>query len=280
MPEAIVVGAGLFGSVIACELRARDMEVVVVDDNREFSGSKPSACLIKPSWISSLSKEVINPSLDLLERRYGLEEIQFRTLPGIKAKVKHVSPNTVLKPADYERRVGSIAYRVKQWHVSNGTYSLFDAETTWSLSAKYLIIAAGFWTNQLVRMETKLTGLTGVSFLWPGKQLKEPFINVWAPYKQIAAFQRQDGVWIGDGSAILWNNWNAARKQQSERRCVAAVGLKGNPQATVGIRPYTGEKPCYLREQEPNLWVATGGAKNGIVSAAWSANEIAKRICK
>jgi hypothetical protein len=37
-------------------------------------------------------------------------------------------------------------------------------------------------------------------------------------------------------------------------------------------------KPCYLAEVRPQLWVATGGAKNGTLAAAWCAHELVQKL--
>ena len=36
-------------------------------------------------------------------------------------------------------------------------------------------------------------------------------------------------------------------------------------------------KPCLLEEIRPGLWVASGGAKNGMLAAGWAAHEICRR---
>jgi hypothetical protein len=95
----LVVGAGLFGSIIAAALRARGASVIVVDDARLEAGSRPAACLMKPGWFSSLGKSVYTPALSMLEELYGVKTIKFKM--GIaQVPVKWCDPASILLPAD------------------------------------------------------------------------------------------------------------------------------------------------------------------------------------
>lgn len=274
MSEVMVIGAGLFGSVIAKELRSRGMEVSVIDAGKQNSGSRPAACLIRSSWIAGLGKEILQPALKMLDKHYGVETIKFKT--GTKyTDVQFVKPNSILKPPDKTRTISGVHLYKGGWQANDGMFG--QGRVT---KAKVVIIAAGIWTPALLPVIGGLSGQAGVSFLWPEEKIEVPFIHPYAPYKQIVAFNRGDGLWMGDGTAIKQENWTAGHTLRSSARCQNQHETYTSHQTIYGIRPYSKEKPCYLREHQPNLWVATGGAKNGLLAAAWCAEQISKRLCK
>jgi len=266
--DAIVVGGGLFGQVIAKALRAQGRVVAVLDAHRSNAGSKPAACLMKPGWFAGLGRDVYEPSLNLLDRLYGVEDIEFKAALA-KVTVHWVNPAKILsEPVSTMEVVRALPGRVEG-----------RRET---LEAPLIIVAAGVWSNELLRdvdhSVPALSGRAGVAFLQPEKRIEQPFIKPWAPYKQIVAFNRGDGLWVGDGNTIKPERWSDKRLQQSAERCEAAVGGIVGAEALYGIRPYADVAgPCALWEARPGLWVATGGAKNGTIAAGWCAHEIARR---
>lgn len=275
--DAIVIGAGLFGSIIAAELRAQGRSVLTIDDRRPEAGSRPAACLMKPSWFSGLGREVTDPSLALLDRLYGVHDLSFRVGPG-HATVHWCDPARILVEEPMEARVIGVRRASSGgWAVGLGSAALV---------VPLVVVAAGVWTPDLVPVEGGLQGQAGMAFLWPREVMDgiEPFIRPWAPYRQLVAFDRGDGAWVGDGTAIKRENWTSDWEHVSYERCASAVGRlglgdreRGVVRPMFGIRPYSKARPCYLREHQPGLWVATGGAKNGTIAAGWCAHEIARR---
>lgn len=268
--DAVVVGAGLFGSVIAAALRAEGRRVVVIDDAQPEAGSRPAACLMKPSWFTSMGKDVHEPSLTLLDRLYGVSDLRFRVGPG-HATVHWCDPATILSETPLVSRVVRVRPDGLCWELV-----LRDQNP---ITTDLVVVAAGIWTPLLVPVEGGLDGQVGIAFLWPGETIEDPFIRPWAPYRQLVAFNRGDGLWVGDGAAVRREKWTDARADQSEQRCRSAVSrmCAPHPQPLFGVRPYSRMKPCYLCEHAPGLWVATGGAKNGTVAAGWCAHEIVRR---
>jgi glycine/D-amino acid oxidase-like deaminating enzyme len=90
-------------------------------------------------------------------------------------------------------------------------------------------------------------------------------------------FEEPEGIWAGDGTAIKPDNWTIERLQKSYERMRDFVAQDGGV-PSVGIRPYVPKaKPAYVEEVQPGVWVATGGAKNGLVAAGWAAHRILER---
>lgn len=280
MIDVVVIGAGLFGSVIAASLSRSGYTVTTVDDARPNRGSRPAACLMKSSWFSSMGHSVYDPALLELDGLYGVHDIQFRVNGLASATVHWVDPRQILQVSDHWARVeditktglhGSEAFVVRATDLQSGNEVEFQTSR--------VVVATGVWAEELVHTSVPIRGQAGVAFLWPDVEMKaQPFISVWAPYKQIVAFNRGDGLWCGDGSAILEKNWSAQHEKRSLDRCSKAVNMYSMPRVMYGVRPYAEARPCLLEEVERGLWVATGGAKNGTLAAGWCGAQLSERL--
>lgn len=277
-PDTIVVGGGLFGQIIAKALAAEGHSVTILDAGLEGAGSKPAACLMKPSWFSSLGKEVYDPALFLLDDLYGVQNVDFELRPKLGTATVHwIPPRKILRPnLITHATVTGVGVRRVDYVGANG--EVINAEPD------LVVVAAGIWT-QLLLSQCEQQAQKGVAFLLPNKRIDQPFIRPWAPYKQLVAFNRGDGLWVGDGTAIKAANWTEEREVKSRSRCIESLrldeghyGEEPEIQAIVGNRPYAkGHKPCLLEEVSSGLWVASGGAKNGTLAAGWAASEIVRR---
>lgn len=266
MHDVIVIGAGLFGSTIAAAFRKQGRGVLVIDDAREGAGSKPAACLMRPSWFSSLGKDVYEPALALLDDLYTVRDITFKVLRA-SVGVHWCDPAKILQPPTVKDSIRKLERFGSHW-IARGKHLDYEA--------KLVVVAAGYWSPLLAAVDGGLVGQAGMACLWPGESIEEPFIKVWAPYKQITAFNRGDGLWAGDSNSVRVDRWGETDCAATERRVSEAVGATARPKRLFGIRPYTKEKPCYLKQPQKGLWVATGGAKNGTLAAGWCASQLIK----
>lgn len=277
--DAIIVGGGLFGSVIAQELRSQGRRVEVLDRGEPLAGSGPAACLMKPSWFAGLGKEVHVPALETLDRLYGVNDLQF-TLhvgAGFATGIVHwVNPRHILR---FGKRYCSVA-AVAPGRVILAADQGAQPEV---LEARHVIVAAGVWTQQLLR-QYEQGWQRGMAVLYPEAHTSTGIIKPWAPYRQLVGFDRGDGVWVGDGSAIKHTNWSPTREEEIlsrerklARRMIGPVlPLEDQLQ---GLRPYwKGGKPCLLERVEDGLWVASGGAKNGTLAAGWCAWRLGREL--
>lgn len=275
MTDTIVVGGGLFGQIIAAALRAQGQEVRVLDNRERLAGSRPAACLMKPGWFSGLGKAVYEPSLALLDQLYGVRDLPFDVHVGALGKVVEQTVHWV----DPARVLSGPTELATVADVNPGRVTLCTGER---LEARNVVVAAGIWTQILLPRFPQKAQM-GLALLYPGNHPARGVIKPWAPYRQLVAFDRGDGLWVGDGSAIKADNWSQEREAQVVDREVQMARRVGNvsPADEVrylqGIRPYWGEKPCLLEQVSPGLWVASGGAKNGTIAAGWCAHEIARR---
>jgi glycine/D-amino acid oxidase-like deaminating enzyme len=282
MTDTIVIGTGLFGSLITRGLTGMGRSVLLIGDERADAGSGPAACLVKPEWTKKLGTDVVDRGMGWLYERFVVHNLPFleRTQSGKERTTLSffVEPSEMLLKPQVKAQVASIAQGgPSRFNVitSNGVYH-----------SDQVVVAAGVWSQQLVPWRNLgITGKAGCAFLYPewvGPGFN--FMTYWAPFKQIVGFQRGDGFWINDGSAILAQNWDGERTKDSDRRCEEEL-LKHRsmvrpwplPKVLYGIRPYVKQKPCLCEEVTPGLWVATGAAKNGTLLGAWCASVISEK---
>jgi hypothetical protein len=233
---------------------------------------------MRPSWFSSLGKDVYEPALKKLDELVGLSEIKFK-IPAGHVTVHWCDPKKVLLSGEEVRAGGArvISRGSDRWEVE---ISCGSSRPEFVFTRK-IIVAAGIWTKLLVP-EVDVVGQAGVAWLWPYGTILEPKVKVWAPYKQLVAFNRGDGLWVGDGLSL--RNWSAAYDAVSLARCREFIHLDKSlvneqPKRLFGYRPYVKEaKPCCLKEVNKGLWVATGGAKNGTLAAGWCADQLVRAL--
>lgn len=282
--DVLMVGAGIFGHVIGAKLERIGRDVFYVDAERDARGSRPAACLMRPSWLSKMGKDAYEPALRLLDDLYGLKSLSFRTRPlNREVHVHWIAPTEVMRPEKVHKGfVRSISHEnLGSTRIKGRPLARIKLESGWwNVRANLIVVAAGVWTNKLYP-HVDVIGQAGAAFVWENSTIESNFISVWAPYKQLVGFNgwEQNTVWCGDGSAILAKNYNSDRIAVSGQRCARATGLDVSKAKTLfGVRPYTKSNPCYLEEVLSDVWIATGGAKNGTVAAGWAARQIADAV--
>jgi len=257
----VIVGAGLFGSIAAELCERNGFEVIVIDSREPRAGSKPAACLLKPSWMSALSRAEIDQGLELLDALYGLRLIEFTVNRLKKAQVYHVNPGRILLPSNRIVRDKVVA-------VGDGWVETKGGERY----EGFVLVAAGIWSELLVPMQ-KQRALAGIALYFKGTV--KPSITVWAPYKQVVAFNiGPKRIWFGDGTSIQHKNFDEQeRLRQSTERAKKYVSLTSPYNWVVGYRPAIPKQLGYFEQVYKRTWVSSGGAKNGTIQAALQAQQ-------
>lgn len=275
--DCAIIGSGIFGSIIAKNLHSYGMNIRIVDDNKPSSGSKPAACLMKPSWYSSMGRDAWGPAMQKLKELYNVQQIEFKA--GIKnVKVDWIDPKSILTGDVLNKEINYVDYADGNWQL----WSPSSAAPI--LFCRTVILAAGIWCNKILKYSglpevPELSPRTGTSFGVQGI-INKPLIYPYAPYRQLVAFQIEEyKIWIGDGTAN--KHYSDEHLKKSRERCARL--LEAPPEVlspTTGHRPYVkNAKPCYLKEHAPGLWVVTGGAKNGTIAAGWAAHQLGMALC-
>lgn len=270
MRDIIIVGGGIIGTTVAKVFRNSGYDALLLDDRRPMSGSAASGGHLKESWFG-IPKEVYEPALDLLDVTWGLNGEDFLDVRnGKNTVVYRVNTDEVLKYPFTQGKVTSVS-------PLRGFPSV--KSTVGDEQGRMLLVAAGVWCHELLPAY-KTTPKQGVSFRVRGT-VHQPFIDTWAPYKQIVAHQQAENeMWIGDGSTILQRNWTDQHTTNSRDRCLKA--LEGPRPTDItrtihGLRPYTQhnpDEPCLFEQIGPNAYVATGAGKSGTISAGFVARRL------
>lgn len=277
--DCAIIGGGIFGSIIAKRLRKLGIVVVVIDNNEPMAGSKSAACLMKPSWYSSMGSDLFEPAMEQLHALYKVQQIEFAT-KLMNVTVDWIDPISILQSPDVRGTVKKIKHIDSNWNIyrDSGNNPAHPA-----IVCKYLILAAGVWSNKLLfssglEIVEGLSARTGSAFR--AKSKTEARIHPFAPYRQLVKFNiSPDTIWIGDGTTNI--NYGETNFKKSLERCANFAGLF--PQelsGSTGHRPYVKDcKSGYIKQHAPNLWVVTGGAKNGTIAAGLAAHRIGEMLC-
>lgn len=256
----VIVGGGIFGSIAAGLAVRRGARVVVVNPCVPEAASPAAACLIKPSWLSSLNKDQIATGYGVLRGLYGVETLPFND--GL-ISIDWVPPQKILDPLpEVEYAPQHIAEEV-----GDGWVKLSNGD---KLKGK-ILVAAGVYSQYLVDMPP-VRSLMGLSLIFKGTM--PPRMKVYAPYKQAIAFNvEKESIWFGNGVSILRENWDtSAQLEKAVAQAKKLFGLDGPFSYQYGARPYVeGHKAGYFAKIHNNTWVSTGGAKNGTILAAYQA---------
>lgn len=271
MRDAIVIGCGIIGATVSEVLKRKGLDVLTLDDGRPMSGTAPSGGHLKPSWFGGMPKESYIPAMETLDAVWGLKSEDFKIRPiGKKTTVYRVDTDKVIV---YPRHVAKVTAITQ---LGNYPRVTFDGEEE---LCRLLIVATGVWGAELLT-SCEITSKQGVSFRIPFK-LSEPFIKPWAPYKQVVAHQQSTTeIWVGDGSAIIPQNWGSGRTDECLLRCQKAIGKIVQPLRVIeGLRAYVKvdrSAPCLFKRLGPRAYLATGAGKSGTIAAGWVANEVLK----
>lgn len=268
--NVIIVGAGLFGSIAATMARQRGHQVTVIDNKEKYAASKASGCVLAPSWLTSIPRDEQEVAMNVLKGLYTVHDVPFGNLTGKLFKAQAVHPDDILVKPDVEGTVHEVASGIVHLNMGGGATHL---------RAGVILVAAGIWSEKLISMPP-IKGLYGCSLRLWGVRLEQPFIKVYAPYRQAVGYNlpRNKEAWFGDGTALVEKTWmkeEAKRIADTVERfySMSKMPVPANRiRARVGARPYVeGYKAGYFAKAGDRLWVSTGGAKNGTVLAAWQA---------
>lgn len=257
--NAYIVGGGIFGSVIAHALQDKGYAVTIFDNKKKGAGSKPAACIMKPSWMTSIDYK---PPIKLLDSMFGVETIPFM-VKIVPVDCFWVDPKKILSLEAVEQEVTEV-----------GDGYVVAGGTTYK---GLVVVAAGVWSQKLIPALPEIRALCGSAVIGEGK-VSTPTIHVYAPYRQAVWFNRgKNETWFGDGTAIIKKNFNQEHKARTTERAESMAGITGD--TVSGQRPYVAGKSGGLFEKLGNrLYVSTGGAKNGTILAAHNALQLLKAL--
>lgn len=251
--KVYVVGGGIFGCMAARALADAGMEVTVFDSKKKFRGSRPAGCVMKPSWMTSLDYK---GPMKFLESKYEVHSMDFKVVGPIKATCFRVDPAAILLDTAFKTSSEFVT------EVKDGVV-VTDNKTYRGL----VVVAAGVWSRTLLPQIPEIRSLAGSAVIGKG-HVEQPTIHIYAPYRQAVWFSRErDETWFGDGTAILEKNFKPEHVDKTAERARDLASISGK--TYTGYRPYIkGANNGLFEKLGNNLYVMTGGAKNGTILAA------------
>lgn len=270
--DVIVVGAGIIGATAAKALRDLGRDVLLLDSGEIGGGTGPSGGHLKPSWLG-VAEEVWKPSMDLLDAVWGLKKETFKVFPSeTEEGIHRVDTDEVMSYP----KTAAVVTSVRQLN-NYPIVTYKEGAVVKEERCRILLVAAGVWCESLLGTSLGMKRKQGVSFRLRGV-IDKPFIQPWAPYKQIVAHQQGAGeIWIGDGTAVLDKNWTEGRTEACKERCLSALPGKGLLSTRTGLRPYCPHnqaEPCLYLRLGPRAFLATGAGKRGTIAAGWVAGRL------
>lgn len=256
-----MVGAGLFGSIIGKTLESKGLHVTYIDSGEKRAGSRPAGCLMKPSWMKSVSN--VPECMDLLGSLYDVKTLAFKA-SLLSVNCSWVDPLEIM--SDSRNLVHAKVLEVKDGEV------VTEDKTYKGL----VIVAAGVWTKSLLPQTPGMQALCGSAVLGTGKVKNT--IHIIGPYKQAVWFNMgKDRTWFGDGTSIIEKNFSLEHQERTKERALTLAGIEGRMRT--GARPYLkGGKLGLFEKLGSRLFVSSGGAKNGTILAAEHAVRLLKMI--
>jgi len=283
--DVIVIGRGLFGSMIYNLLNESGLDVVIIDSNEPMSASKCSFGVWKEGWINDVIKKEANSGMGILDRfAEGIKDIQLYNIKKDRLEdFKKVDCSKILVKDEYEwGRIVSIKNKVVRYHVNT------DGEIVEIAARRAIIVAAGAWTTDVLKLAGIKENLPKIDRVWGATldlklQLEENRILEWAPYRQSVLVRMNGHFCFGDGATVKNPKISDVRVENASNRLLNhlndIVGVNVSPDRIIdvneGYRPYLKKGTTSLVNNH-NDWLisATGGAKNSTILCGYVARTV------
>ncbi|MSU78479.1 MAG: FAD-binding oxidoreductase [Gemmataceae bacterium] len=245
----LIIGGGLFGSLAAVHARSHGIETLVFDPGLDGAASPAAAGIFSPNWISAKMRAHFDLALPMLERHFGIAQIDLAHDDGRCEKFSFVSPLQILDPAPLRKTVTAVG---DGWLEADG-----------ERYAGWIYVAAGVWCSQFAS-DLQITSKAGAAYVFAGERPAR--IRQIAYGRQVIAFVRDAGTTHftdGTAEADYSDMHNEATLERARQ-----LGLTETPITRIwGRRPYTPGGPVF-KQLGAKTWLATGGRKLGTILGA------------
>lgn len=286
--RVLIIGAGLFGSMVAKHLRSKGIDSLIVDRRDPLSASKCSSGIWRPGWAGKIAHQV-EQSLPIISLYTAVDTLNiYDADKEVETSIDFIDCNNIL---DEEFIEGEVVGCSKE--TSGKVHSVYVEVdgTKIEIDCEYLLICAGAWTNAVLE-KLKLPVLFGLDAHWGAvlhcqDKLQRNFIQNWAPYKQLYGLNL-----VRNGQEVSYFTMGMSAKNPprggdnrtlaiGEKMEAAARGFKMKQIIEIpeGNRPFFSEKDTdFVNRHGANVWSATGGAKNSTLLCGYVAQRIFQEI--
>lgn len=289
--HVLIIGAGLFGSMVAKHLRSQGIESLIVDRRDPLSASKCSSGIWRPGWAGKIASQV-EQSLPVISRYTAIDTLPiFDADKEAETMIDFIDCNNILNEDFLEGDVVGCTFDDNRPNTKVRSVIVDVDGTKIEIGCTELVICAGAFTNAILE-KLKLPVLYGLDTHWGAvlhcrEKLKHNFIQNWAPYKQLYGLNL-----IRDGKEVSYFTMGMSAKNPplggdnrtlaiGEKMEAAARGfkMKNIIEIPEGNRPFFVEKDTdFVNKHTVNVWSATGGAKNSTLLCGYVAQRIFQEI--
>ncbi len=280
--DVVVIGAGLFGSMVTRYLQKNGLDVVCIDNKEPMAASKCSFGVWKDGWINKVIQQEANEGMDLLEEMTGgIHEMKiFNITKEREDDFKRVDCSQLLLKDFIQGKVNQILQGTVEFEESNGELGSVFAK-------KAIVVAAGVWTTKILALQRGVS-MVGLDAVWGATldidyKIEQSTVKEWAPYRQSLLLDLGNKVVFGDGCTVKNpRGGDDPRLEKASTRLLdhfndATFGLSFSKIKMVneGWRPYLKKGSLgFVQKHGDKLFSATGGAKNSTILCG----HVAKRI--
>lgn len=273
-----VIGSGIAGSLVTRLLRRAGHEVLVFDDNDQYSGSRASSNLYHSSWIRKFSSNQAYKGIQTLETLFPPEQINKPFSGGIAdaIKVKHISQKYLLVEPDVTDKV----VQLKQGPVPElvtASQSVFKGPA---------IVCTGARAGELIEgLNPEI--LVGHCLLLKGRlDLGAASLKMHSPYRHAKCYQfDEDTIYYANSLRLKPTSFAKREREVYEelengaRKLLPDMQLYPIKEYRIGYRPIIkGYEFGQLQRCSDMIWSINGGGKQGIVAYAFLAQRLLEEI--
>jgi hypothetical protein len=203
VPDLLIVGGGLFGSVAAAYARSRGIGALVFDAGLEGAASPAAAGLFHESWAGRKLRDHYARALPVLDKLYGVRRVWLENDAGAVVELSFVPPAAILEATPVRQSVTAVG---DGWLEADG--HRYEG---------WVYIAAGVWCGEFVP-GLEVYGKAGSAYLFPGENSGR--------IRQLA-YGRQALRFVRDPGATYFSDGTAERDHSAERTQGCGCGVVG-----------------------------------------------------
>lgn len=288
--SVVIIGAGLFGSMISKYLKSRGIDCLIVDRNDIMNASKCSSGIFRPGWAGKIQPEV-SVSLPIIEKFVSIVPLPiFDGDKEIQTTIDFIDCNLILNE---EFLAGDVVRCTKDKTAIRSV--IVDVEgVEVEIECDHLVVAAGSYTNTLLA-KLGIPTVFQLDSYWgavvhTSDLPKRNYIQTWAPYKQMYGLTLERGGknvgYFTMGTAVKnppvgGDNRTLAGGGKLVQYAAAACHMKQIIEIPEGLRPFFAEKGGevdFVNNHGLNVISATGGAKNSTLLCGYAAKRVFEEI--
>lgn len=284
--DIIIVGAGLWGSMIQKYFSFRGCRCLIIDSENRWAASKCSVGVSKDGWLGT-DIEKAKESFSVMDKLFGgVENVTMVNMDNEDFNEENfywMNPKKILNEDYLPAKVMKVDDKNVWLKDMEGNRIRLTAHTA-------VIVAAGAWTSKIISTSPYADKAPKIDSYWGANydlklKTQENRYATWAPYKHSLLFNFNDFTRFSDGNTVKNPSIEDKRLEKFTDRLsnnltnilYSKVSQDKFLRINEGVRPYT-EKGDFIRRYSSGLYSATGGRKNSSALAGYIAKTLFEKI--